>query len=404
MAKRKGSKRKKGPTGPSLSSDQRKQLEQLLSKPERLDISDVGNSLPDSTLAAAFLERLPSGDPGLVPILVAVRDHFPEKPVQKAARKAAFRFEQQGIPVPSSARDEHSVLRRTTPDQREPFAFLTPLDGDGVRGVLLGVPRPPQGIELGAALAGDEDGILQYAGGTFSNKKARAARDDFMAEFQHVVPASAEHAVSVLERSHRVKPNAPGGAAYLRARPWLLDRISPAETPPARELFPEEGQNTRPFTESMAARLLSHEILASWMVDPRRAQSLAEDIEEAEASPIHLSEDQVDRRIYEIKRAWIEDYFSEPVRERVQHRLEETAYILYHLKDPELARLALVACRSLQALESLFDIHPLLRMMTEKTLTLLQGDPEDPSLPGESGQGTDSGPEETTAPSGIIIP
>lgn len=404
MAKRKGSKKKKPRTGPSLSSDHRKLLEQLLSKPESIDIADVGNSLPDSTLAAAFLERLPSGDPGLVSILVAVRNHFHEKSVQKAARKAAFRFEQQGIPVPSSARDEPSVLRPTTSDQGEPFAFLTPMDGHGVRGLLLGLPRPPKGLELGAALAGDEDGILQYAGGTFSNKKARGARDDFMAEFQHVVPASAEHTVAVLERAYRAKPNAPGGAAYLQARPWILDRISPAETPPARELFSEEELNTQPFTESMAARLLSHEILSSWMVDPRRAQSLAEEVEEAEASPIHLSEDQLDRRIYEIKKAWIEDYFSGPMRERLEHRLEETAYILYHLKAPELAHLALVASRSLEAPESLLDTHPLLRMMTEKTLALLQGDPEDPSLPGESGQGTDSGPDEPPPPSGIIIP
>ncbi len=403
MAKKKGSRKKKRSSLPPLSPDQSERLKIALEAPERIDTSDVRASLPDAAVAAAFLERLPAGGPALVPVLTAVRDAFPEKSVRKAARKAAFRFEQQGTDVPPSPSSEAPVLRfQGTPEQGRPFAFLTPTDGIGVRGVLLALPKAPKGIELGAALVSDEAGILQYTGGAFSKKKAALARDDFLEGFEHVVPASPEHALSVLEQAQRAKPDAPGTAAYLRARPWLLDRITPAKEPPAGTLIPVEGEDGRVFTESMAVRLLGHEILTSWMVDPREAQSLAEDIREAENSPIHLSEDQQDRRIDEIKRAWIPDHFSGDRRERLRLRLEETAYVLHHLGDPELARLARIAARSLEAPESLFDAHPLLRLMTERTLLLFHRGLEDAGFPEETGG--EAAPDTDEKPSGIIIP
>lgn len=402
MAKKKGSKKKKRRSLPPLSPDQSERLESALEAPERIALDTVRANLPDDAVAAAFLERLPAGDPALVPVLTAVRDAFPEKSVQKAARKAAFRFEQRGTAVPRSPSAEEPAVRfQGTAEQGQPFAFLTPTDGIGVRGVLLALPRAPKGIELGAALVSDEAGILQYAGGTFSKKKAALARDDFLKEFDHVVPASPEHALSVLEQAQRAKPDAPGSAPYLQARPWLLDRITPAEESPARTLIPVEEED-RVFTESMAARLLGHEILAPWMVDPREARSLAEEVREAENSPIHLSEDQQERRIDEIKRAWIRDHFFGDRRERLRLRLEETAYVLHHLNDPELARLARIAARSLQDPESPFDVHPLLRLMTERTVSLFHMGLEEAGFLEESGGEAD--PDTGDGPSGLIIP
>ncbi|MCF8061599.1 MAG: hypothetical protein K9M82_03700 [Deltaproteobacteria bacterium] len=403
MAKKKGSKKKKNRSAP-LTPEQRELLETLLTDPARIDTGDIHSSLPDPALAAAFLERLPADDSDLVPVLTAVREGFEEKSVQKSVRKAAFRFEQRGVHVPEGPSRESAVLRREALEEREPFAFLSPIDAMGVRGVLFGIPRAPTGFELGAALVSDESGILQYAGGAFSKKKALAARDDFLQDFGHVVPATPEHAVSVLERAHRARPEAPGGAPYLRARPWILDRIVPSEIPPIRGLLPEETPADQPFTDSMAARLLQHEILIHWMADPREVRSLAEKIQEVEESPIYLSEDQRDRRTDEIIQAWIQEGFSEPQRQRIAERLEETAYTLYNLGDEELARLACIAARSLEARETVFHVNPLLRVMTERTLTLIRQGYEDPAAQGEPGEEDGEAVDEEGPPSGLIIP
>jgi hypothetical protein len=249
--------------------------------------------------------------------------------------------------------------------------MLSPVDSVGVRGVLLGIPRPPRGMELVVALTSDENGILQFVGGTFSKKKVLGARDDFEADFAHAVPAAPGHAVALLEQAHRTKPDAPGSADYLRARPWILDRINPAEEPPVRDLVPAE-EVTGPFTASMATRLLDQDILAFWMADPREVRDLADQIQEVEESPIFLSEDQKERRIDEIVRTWIRDHYTEEKRARIAHRLEETAYVFHRLGDEETARLACVAARSLMEGGTSLDVHPLLRALTARTLAIFQ--------------------------------
>jgi hypothetical protein len=403
VAKKKGPRKRRDRSAVPLTPEQRERLEALMTDPARVDTEDIRSSLPDPTLAAAFLERLPADDPDLIPVLTAVREAFEEKSVRKAARKTAFRFEQRGLPVPEGPSREGPVLHRAALDEEEPFAFLSPADALGVRGVLFGIPRAPRGIELGAALVSDEEGILQYAGGTFGKKKALRARDDFLEGFQHVVPATPEHAVSVLERAHRTKPEAPGGALYLQARPWILGRVDPAGSPPLPELVAEEDVTGQPFTEAMAGRLLEHEILAHWMADPREASTLAEEIRGAEESPIHLSDDQRERRIDEIIRAWIREHFSGPQRERIAHRLKETAYVLHRLGDEELARLAFIGARSLEERETALDVHPLLRALTARTLGLFQAGAD-----GASGKDEpDQDPEDDgrgSPPSGLIIP
>jgi len=404
VAKKKGPRKKRDRSASPLPPEQRERLGALLTDPARIDTADIRSSLPDPTLAAAFLERLPA-DPDLIPLLAAVREAFQEKSVRKAARKAAFRFEQRGLVVPEGPSREGPVLHRAAPEEGEPFAFLSSVDAIGVRGVLLGIPRAPRGIELGAALVSDENGILQYAGGAFSKKKALRAREDFLEEFRHVVPAAPGHAVSVLERAHRARQDAPGAARYLQARPWILERIVPAGSPPVLELVPEEDVAGQPFTEAMAGRLLEHEILAHWMADPREVRTLAEEIREAEESPIYLSDDQRDRRIDEIIRAWIREHFSGPQRERIADRLEETAYVLHRLGDEELARLACIAARSLAEQETALDVHPLLRAMTARTLALFQAGARDAFERGEPDPGPD--PEDEgrgSSPSGLIIP
>jgi hypothetical protein len=375
-------------------------LEALLADPARIDTEDIRSSLPDPALAAAFLERLPADDPDLVPVLAAVREGFQEKPVQKAARRAAFRFEQRGVQVPpGDAREERAVLRSPGPDAGEAFAMLSPVDSVGARGVLLGIPRPTRGMELAVALTSDENGILQFAGGTFSKKKVLGARDDFQADFSHAVPAPPEHAVAVLEQAHQAKPGAPGSADYLRARPWILDRITPSEESPARGLIPDEEVTGRPFTDSMAARLLDHDILAFWMADLRDTRSLADQIREVEESPIVLSEDQKERRVDEIVRTWIRDQFTEEKRARIAHRLEETAYVFHRLGEEETGRLARVAARSLMDGEPSLDVHPFLRALTARTLAVFQAGVRDGTQEGTG----DEGPEEGGGPS-LIIP
>ena len=157
MAKKKRPKKKKRRASSPLSPDQSVHLNELLAHPERMDPGDIRAVLPDPALALAYVERMPADDPDLVPVLLSIRDAFSEKDVQKAVRRTAFRLEQQGVHVPAAPKPESGVLGKAT-EQGEPFAFLSPLDGMGARGVLIGIPRAPSGYELGVALTSDQAG------------------------------------------------------------------------------------------------------------------------------------------------------------------------------------------------------------------------------------------------------
>jgi len=403
VAKRKGSKKRKGGAFVSLSASQSERLKELLAHPALMDPGDIRAALPDSALARAYVERMPAGDPALIPLLISIREAFPEKDVQKAVRRTSFRCRQQGVHVPDAPESNDGILRKG-PADGEPFAFLSPLDGMGSRGVLFGIPRAPSGYELGVALTDDQDGILQFAGGSFSKKKALGARDEFLGEFSYNVETSLGHAVSVLERCHRAKPDAPGASDYLRARPWILDRVSLPEAPAAYELIDREELSAQPFTAVMAVRLLEHELLAAWFLDPADVSPLLEDIREAEESPIVLSEDQHENRVEEVKRDWIRKTFPPAKRGLFRERLEETAYIFHRLGHEEEARFALLAAHSLEEEDSLFLENPFLRLLLERTLALLQEAPKVESGPLGSDTGSVPSEEDGSSSSGIIIP
>jgi hypothetical protein len=398
--KKKSSRKTKARDMASLPPERAGILRKLLEDPAGSDTVETLKTLSDPELAVAFLEHLPAGDPGLVPVLTAVCDFFDQKDVRKAFRRTAFRFQQQGVSVPLGPSRETSALKRKPSEKDQPFAFLTSLDTVGARGVLLGIPRPPMWIELGAAFASDEQGILQYSGGSFSKKKATGARDQFLSAFKYSVPASLEHAVAVLERSHQARPDGSGSAEYLQARPWILNRFSPLTTPPVYNDIPLSELTGSPFTESMATRLLDHEIMVDWMLDPRALQPLAQQIREAGKTRIYLTEGQQLQRIDEIKREWIRDYFKDKIRERIRYRLEETAYVLLRMDDKEHARLACIAALSLVDHESILDEHPLLRLMTEKTLMLFLRESHGEHVESQE----DPRDMDRISPGGLIIP
>lgn len=402
MAKKKRAKKSRGRRKPHpLSAEDNRRLHPLLDHPEHLDPNAVRTVLTGPNLARAFLEKLPADDPALVPLVVAVREAFEEKEVQKAVRRTSFRFEQQGISVPPPHKKPDPGALRSVPQQEHPFAFLSPPDGLGLRGVLFGIPRAPRGIELGVGLASDTFGIQQFAGGTFSKKKVLAARHDFLSGFPTTVETFPGHAVRILERALRANQSASGSTSYLEVRPWVLTQVPVPEAPPVYEHIPAAAVPEEPPTDSIASRLLAHELLQSWILDPDDFRSVAESIQQVKESPLALSETQQRSRIEEIKQQAMRDYFNEERRRLYRERLEEVAYMLCVLEGKDTACFALQTARSLEEPDSRLQANPFLQKITERTLLLLLGSPDREGEPPGPGEDRNEGPE---SPSGLILP
>jgi len=402
VAKRKRARKPKGHRElHPLTPEDAERLERLLDQPALIHPDTIRDTLTGPNLACAFVEKLPADNPSLVPLVVAVREAFEEKEVQKSVRRTSFRFEQQGISVPPPRERPESGALRNAPQQEQPFAVLSAPDGLGMRGVLFGIPRAPRGIELGIGVASDTFGIQQFAGGTFSKKKTLAAQNDFLSGFPATVETSPGHAVSVLEQALRANENAPGSSSYLEVRPWVLTQVTLPEAPPVYKGIPVNQIPEEPLTDSMAEKLLENELLRSWILDPDEFRTVAESIQQVMESPLALSESQQMNRIEEIKKKAIRDYFSEERRRLYRERLEEVAYMLHTLQEGDTALVALQTARSLEEPESRLQANPFLIKITERTLLLLLRGPgpEGGRLdPGED-QGKGSEP-----PSGLILP
>jgi hypothetical protein len=385
----------------ALSPDESALLKGLLSNPDAIDLENIRDALAGTNVAQVFLEKLPSDNPDLIPLIVAVRDAFPEKAVQKALRRKVFLLEQRGLHVPDPReKDEGGGILRDVSGEDKPFSFMTPYDVLGMKSLVYGIPRPPRGFELGFAFISHETGIQQFASAHISKKKTMAARSEFLEEFRNTVDISLGHAVSLLEESYQTDKVSAGSSDYLSARPRLLNQVSLPETHPVYDLIPEEEVSGLALTGSMVDRLFENELFTPWILDPSEFNQTADEIREATDSPLHLSDEQLENRIRDIKQKTVQDFFTEPKRRNIKRRLEETAFHLHRTDDTETARLALVAASSLKEKDTIFEANPFLTELVERTLDLLLEDMEDI----EDEHAALSTEEEEESPSGLIIP
>ena len=167
------------------------------------------------------------------------------------------------------------------------------------------------------------------------------------------------------------------------------------DRPPIYDFIPEENLSQDTLTDSPLQKLLNHELLRSWVVQPEEIRPLMEEIQKTKESPIYLSELQKTERINEIKEKAVTELYPESKRDLLKNRLEETAFVFFQLGEEEFARLALVAAHSLNKKDSLFGVNPFLKAIVERTLDLyFQGTEE---MEGPEGE------EEDTAPK-LILP
>jgi len=380
----------------AFTAEESARLTGLLGDPSALEPDKIRETLSGPAMAEAFVERLPATDAGIIPLITAIRDAFPDKNVQKAVRRKGYMLEQRGFTVPTPAEDGETGILRKIPLEVESYAYVTSVDAFGMQMLFYALPRAPRGYELGVVAVSDEEGLYQFESAHVSKKMAMDVLGEFKKDFNPHVETTIDHVLLLLEEARRASEKAPGVRPYLQARHWLMSRASLPETHPVYELIPEENIQGMVLTEGMASKLLDHELLQRWMLDPRDVQPIADEIDEVRNSPLHLSEDQVSRRIDDILKDRMQEYFTESRRRIYRRRLEETAYVLHRMGEPDVARRALCAARSMEEKDNLFHANPFLAQLMVNTVDMI--------LEGMEDDEEEMGGEEDGTSSGLILP
>jgi hypothetical protein len=371
VAKRKKPKRKKPHPSSLLSQEQQTQVAFLLKNFKNLSNSNVNEQIASPELAQAFVEGLPTQEPEAVPALLAVREAFPQKNVQKAIKKTIFKFKQKGISLPDLESEKGPSILTRTLEVADPSAFLGPIDGTGSRGVLLILPQVPKGVDVGMGAVSDELGFIQFFVGRYSNKRLKEVKEIFFSSFDNAVETPISHAATLLERAYSKSEEGLNelSRGYLQLRPWILENVSLLEQSPVHDLIPLDSISEGTLTSSQIERLLAHELMKTWIIDPEKIKPLMEDIQKVKESRILVSDAQKTDQINEAKRKSISEIYSGDKRLLMKWRLEEMAYFFFKLGEEEMARLSLAAAQSLDEKDSSLLINPFLEAIMERSLT-----------------------------------
>jgi hypothetical protein len=360
---------------PGLSVDEKALLDVLLGETESPDPSRVQKLIPDPRIALAVIENLPIESIRIPELLRAFKTAFRQKEVQKAVRKAVFKLKQKGVVVGELDTESEARLILRTPEQEEPKAYVGPVDGVGSRAVFITIPQIPQGHDLALGVLNDEHGILEFTFGRYSRKNAKEVQKIFFKRVPSLIETSLSHAAALLERAYGLRTGrGESSGDYIRLRPWLLDHASPLEKPIVYEQFDTDLISKSTLTESQIQRLLNHDHMATWTVDPEELGPVIEEINQAEHSRILVSEIQRVERINQIKQASIGKLYPETKRAIIKQRLEEMAYVFLKSGEEPYARIALACAMSLDEKDSLLKVNPFLSALLEGSLKLYFGE------------------------------
>jgi hypothetical protein len=397
VAKRKKPKKKKSHPSSLLPQEQQTQLTTLLQNFKALNNANVDEQIASPELAQVFVESLPTKDPEIIPVLLAVREAFPQKNVQKAIKKAIFKLKQKGITHPDLEPEKGAPVIAQSQEVADPSAFLGPIDGSGSRGVLILLPQIPKGVDVGMGAVSDELGFIQFFVGRYSKKQLKEIKEIFFSSFDNAIETPLSHAATLLERAYDKSEKGlnESSRGYLQLRPWILENVSLLEKSAVHDLVPLSRLSEGSLTSSQIERLLSHELMKTWIIDPEEIKPLVEDIQKVKESRILVSDAQKTEQITEAKRKITREIFSDEKRQLMKRRLEEMAYFFFKLGEEEMARLSLTAAKSIDEKDSLLLVNPFLEAIMERSLAFhMQAAEKAPDSEGPAGE----------ASSKIIIP
>jgi len=374
MRKRKKS-RKKSSAVHNLTPEQEAVVSSLIASFPSTDRQQVISQLSSPLVARAFLERLTPKDETLIELVLAVSEAFPQKEVQKAARKLLFKLKTRGYKVPQIRKDLDSAPIIKPVMKEKPEALLGSYDSTGTRGVMVAIPRFPKGFDVAMGVISEIQGILEFFHGTYSKKGMKEFKQALLqSDEMTMVETSLAHAATVLEKAYKAAEDAPGEgvSAYAEFRPTLLTKTDLIDTPPIYELISEEDANAALVTQSSLDKLFAHPLMKLFIIHHEKLSDLVDELSKLDDSPIYLTEEQKSERRKEIEQKWLTENINLEEREQLKYRLEEMAYVLWRKEEQELARVALAAAKIIVEEKNI-----VLDYLFTKTVSLALGEPED---------------------------
>jgi hypothetical protein len=318
----------------------------------------AANPVPGPEAELALLEALARLAHPLIPEILQAHFGRPhDKTRQKALKKAYHHLKAQGVEIPPDlVKPEESAMVRHLLSPAPVKAYMSRIEGNGSRMVILQLPRQGQSFNLFLALCNDVEGLKDAYAVLLSNKETKkyldSTRKEMPGELVDVPPA---YVLQIIEDSYQANPDSSSEAVatYLRVRPILQNRLGQDKIPELRDLLPVLEE--REYYLEQSKNLALEEEFLNWLFTPEELGPWFEKIQEIEKSPLVLTPDQkvarVERTIDEATR----ELFPPEQRRILSRRLLEMAYYLDRIGKPHMARQAQAAGEDLERDRSLLE-------------------------------------------------
>ena len=252
----------------------------------------AANPVPGPEDELALLEALARLAHPLIPeILQAHFGRAHDKTRQKALKKAFHHLKAQGVEIPPDlVKPEESAMVRPMLSPAPVKGYMSRIEGNGSRMVILHLPRQGQSFNLFLALCNDVEGLKDTYAVLLSNKETKkyldSTRQDMPGELVEVPPA---YVLKILEDFYQVNPDqsSEAVAAYLRVRSSLQDRLGQEPAPDIHTLLPPL-ENREQYLEQSRNLSLEEDFL-NWHFSPEELAPWFEKIQEIEKSPLVLT-------------------------------------------------------------------------------------------------------------------
>ncbi|MDQ1334711.1 MAG: hypothetical protein QG552_1661 [Thermodesulfobacteriota bacterium] len=367
--KRKGKPKKRPASLPPLGAKEEDLVAQLIQEMGSSAPADILKRVPDPFSAQRLIELLPSEE-SVVPLLLALKHAFQDKNVGKAVKRAVFRLNRKGVSTEAFFAEEEGPLPILKPVRKDPpLCYIGPVNGAGIRTVVLILHRGGKGLDTGFGVVSDEEGMLQFVYHNVSRKDAKRLTDGFSEDARPFVETSLAHVATILEGAYqmqvRLRSDAP--VDYLELRPWLLENAPLLERPMIYDLIPEAAKD-QVLSDAAIRDLFDDPLLESWLIEPDAIRPFMKDMYSVNESPIVLTTVQKAARVRAIQEKCMAEIFTAEKRERLKRRLEEMGYLFFKLGQEKTAETSLAAALAAVQEPTVVKANPVIEALLAKSL------------------------------------
>lgn len=284
--------------------------------------------------------------------VLARLDH--PKDVAKAARRALFKLQTQGIRPTEQA--PASVPEAPARSAAAPIKLLeariSSYDPRGTRAISILAEKPFTGLVNLFAIASDVDGLLDSELSTTTKKAYFARIDNFTRQYGYIefVATPPDYANQIVHSCATLNEasSTPLPQDFSMWKSFGAEPPDPALEPPVfAELPADEVRKSVPLEDT---KELAHTEFEAWIYEPERLKEHMARLDTARGGPLVLSEDAQTGREKGIVDEATDDVFKDDELRRARERLQETAHFLFQQGNREGAQRCLRAALEVDSL------------------------------------------------------